>query len=134
MSTLFGVLDGNHLERVLAIPVTQGEILAGCEHVRAKAVTRLIIVASLLVIVEDPARVLASARLVHQTANLVPLAFPESPHAAAITAFLSKPLIDVPLPIEGSNQLIAALRRTGREFPGAGQMKADSSLIDAECS
>src|SRR5262249_56107466 len=78
-------LDRNHAEGVhLAIFTADRDIFAVAKDVIGEAIAGLVVVLRRLVIIENPARVLGTARLVDQLTELVVLALPESTHAAML--------------------------------------------------
>src|SRR5262249_4024761 len=101
-------------------------VFARQKGVRAEAVTGFIIVGSVRIVVEHPARVLGAAGFMDETAELLVLTVPESAHAAVLAIHLPQPEIDMSLAVERRNKLITVARRAGRELLRAGKMEPDA--------
>jgi hypothetical protein len=85
----------------------------------------LIVIVRGVVIVEDPARVLAAARLVHQATDLF-LVGPKAPDAAMIAILVPEIDVDVIARIERRDELVSMARRAGRKCPGPREIEADA--------
>src|SRR5215470_19614912 len=120
-------LDRGDLERVhVAVLVADRDILAGPEGMRAEPVAGLVVVLRGLVVVEDPAGMLPTARLVDQEANLVRIAVPEPPHPAMRPMLAPQLDIDMPGAVERRDELVAVARRPAGKFLGAGEVEPDA--------
>src|ERR1035438_10365253 len=114
-------LDCDHLVGMhLAVLVADRDIFARAERMGAEAVAALVVVDPGWIVVEDPARMLGSAWLVHQKADLVVLAFPEPAHAAMLAIALPELHVDMALVVERSDEFVTMTLRALREFLGAG--------------
>src|SRR5450755_4519287 len=114
-------LDRGHLVGMrLAVLVADRDIFARAERMGAEAVAALVVVDPGWIVVEDPARMLGSARLMHQKADLVVLAFPKPAHAAMLAIALPELHVDMALVVERSDEFVTMTLRTLREFLGAG--------------
>lgn len=71
----------------------------------AEHVTGLIIIVFIGIVVEHPAGVLGATRLVDQATDLILLAFPKSPNAAAAAMRFPEKLIDASLESSGAMKL-----------------------------
>src|ERR1700687_248911 len=90
----------------LAILVADRDIFARAERMGAEAIAALVVVDPGWVVVEDPARMLGAARLVHQKADLVVLAFPAPAHAALLALALPELHVDMALVAEGGEEFV----------------------------
>src|SRR5215212_8155385 len=125
-----GGLDRLHLrdlERVqLAVLIPERDVFAGLEPVRAEPVAGFVVVARVLVVVDQPCRAPCAARAVHEAAVEVGLPGPESPHAAL--GALAAPLLRVEqsVGVQGSGHLVAVPGATVGVFPAAGQFQSNA--------
>ncbi len=85
---------------------------------RAEAISALVIVDRLRIVIENP-HMLRTPGLVHQTADLLVLAFPEAAYAAVLSMLPPERRIDVAFGVEGRGEFIGMARRTDRTFLGA---------------
>src|ERR1039457_2645240 len=120
-------LDRNHLVGMrLAVLVADRDIFPRAERMGAEAVAALVVVGPGWVVVEDPARMLGSARLVHQKADLVVLAFPEPAHAAMLVVASPERHVDMALVVERGDEFVTMALRALRELLGAGKIEPDA--------
>src|SRR5215510_482704 len=120
-------LDRGDLERVhVAVLVADRDIFAGPERMRAEPVAGLVVVLRGLVVVEDPAGVLPTARLVHQHADLVRLASPEPPHPTMRPVLAPQLDVDMPRAVERCDELVAVPRRPAGKLLGTGEIEPDA--------
>src|SRR5690606_20063611 len=91
----------------------------------AEAIAGLVVVVAAFVIIEDPARALAAARLVDQVAELVGFTLPEPPNPAFIPMLLPQIDIDMAVAIERRDELIAVAWRPSRKLFRAREIEAD---------
>src|SRR5450830_297278 len=120
-------LDRDHVVGVhLAILIADRDVFARAEQMRAEAITVLVVVHGGLVVIEEPARVLGSARLVHQETGFVVLAFPEPAHAAIFTMLAPERDVDMALVVERGDEFVTMPRRALRELLGAGEIEPDA--------
>src|SRR5665811_1955649 len=119
--------DRGHLVGVgLAVLVADRDIFARAERMGAEAVAALVVVGPGWIVVEDPARMLGSARLVHQEADLVVRAFPEPAHAAMLAIVSPERHVDMALVVERGDEFVAMALRALREFLGAGKIEPNA--------
>jgi hypothetical protein len=78
------VFDCDDPEGVIGVLIAQREVFPDFDAVRSKAVSRLVVLGTVPVVVEDPPCVLAAAGLVNQHAGLVVLASPEAAYPASL--------------------------------------------------
>src|ERR1043166_3129460 len=112
-----GLLYRNDAEGMLGVLIADRHVLAGHEGMRPEAVPGLVIVQPRVVIVEYPPRMLVTARLVHETADLVCLALPKSPHVAVVSMRFPRRDIDVTARVKRRCELVAVQRRPVRMLP-----------------
>src|ERR1043165_5769749 len=121
-----GGFDRCDLKRVQrAVVIADRHILAGPESMARESVAGFVVVLCGLVIIEDPARMLATAGLVHEFAYFL-LVAPEAAHPAMITVLVPQLRIDVPLRIEWGYELVAMPRRTLGKLFRAREDQADT--------
>lgn len=100
-------LDGSDREGVnLVFGIADGNILARPERMRPKPVSGFIVVIRRVVIVEYPARMFLSSRLMHQLANLVLFAGPEALHPTGSAIGLPRRCVDMAVWIKRCNELV----------------------------
>src|SRR5665213_976129 len=116
----------NDISMRLAVLVANRDIFARAERMGAEAVAALIVILRGLVVVEYPARVLGSARPVHQKSDFVVFAFPEPAHPAMFAVALPKLGVDMILLVERGDEFVTLSLRALREFLGAGEVKPDA--------
>src|SRR5262249_33345057 len=103
-----------------------GHIFAVPKCVVPEPIAAPVVVPRGLVVVEPPARVLGTARLVDEAAEFVVLAIPESTHAAMFAVFPPKVDIDASIGIERSDEFIAVLVRARGKFLRAGEIEPNA--------
>src|ERR1035437_2941934 len=120
-------LDRDHLVGMgLAVLVADRDIFPRAERMGSEAVAALVVVGPGWVVVEYPARMLGSARLVHQKADLVVLAFPEPAHAAMLVVASPARHVDMALVVERGDEFVTMALRALRELLGAGKIEPDA--------
>jgi hypothetical protein len=91
----------------LAVVVSDRDIFARRELVRAEAEARLVVLDALGIVVEDPAGVLGPARLVDQATDLVVLALPEPAYPATIPILVPELRVDMADRVKRRDELVA---------------------------
>src|SRR5215471_14348045 len=119
-------LNGNDLERVhVAVLVADGDILSRTERMRTETIPGLIVLHGAAVVVEYPARVLGSARLVHQVSMFL-LAVPKPPHTAVFTMLVPLCRVDMSGCVERRNEFITMSRGPRRELLRPREIQTDA--------
>ena len=95
----------------IAVVFTNRDVFAGTEGMGPEAVAHFIIVHPVLVVIEDPARVLGPAWFMHQAADLIRSAIPKPTHPAMVAMFAPKFGIDVATCINWGDEFVAMARR-----------------------
>src|SRR5271169_6804477 len=90
-----GLDRDDDISMCLALFVPDRDIFARTERMSREAVAAFVVVDRGLVIVEHPTRVLGAARLVHQKADFIVLAFPKPAHAAMLTVGMPELRVDM---------------------------------------
>ena len=101
--------------------ILNGDIFAGVECMRSKAITRFVVFIPLNVIVKGP----RTARTVDQVADFLFLIARKPANASMIPLFLQGCSINVTCLIQRCCKLIAMLGRALRVLLGAGKVQAD---------
>ena len=105
------MLNRDHLKGMhLAFFIANRDILTRPENVRAETVTALVIGIRSLVIVEHPAPVLLTARLVDKKAVLILLTFPKSSDAAMIPVLFPELDVDMTIAVERRHEFVSIAR------------------------
>jgi hypothetical protein len=110
----------------LAIFTADRDIFPVAKDVIREAIAGLVVVLRCLVIIENPARVLGTARLVDQLTELVVLSLSESTHAAMLAIGPPQLGIDTPVGTEWSDEFVAVPVRARREFLRTGEVEPDA--------
>src|SRR3974377_1986161 len=118
----------------LAILAANRDVFAGVKDVRAEAITALVVFLDGLVVVENPARMLRAARLVHQEPNLVLLPFPKAAHTAMLAVSAPERLVDMTFAVERGHEFIPVPHGAQWDLLGAGKIDPDAlELVWQRC-
>jgi hypothetical protein len=93
---------------------------------RAEAVSAFVVIVCSLIIVKHPARMLGSARPVHQEAEFIIFTFPEPADAAMIAMLFPEGDVDMTFRIERRDKFITVPRRALGKLLGAREIESDA--------
>jgi hypothetical protein len=87
---------------VIRILIAERQIFVGREAMRAEAIADFVVIRTVLIVVENPAGVLAAARPMRQHAELLSFAAPEAADATSLAMRLPQPGIDMAVGVQRS--------------------------------